>query len=147
MGVLSIVEGPTHQILTRDGDRVTQDEDRDENLEAATRAWLCTRWPQLRAEAERQGWVARLDQAQAALRGGTAPSRVGRRLGLTIDESQLTPFRGDADYVTLADFGLDPVATTGDYGCPYHRCPQRRAPRPDGGPPSCVDGAPMQRLV
>jgi hypothetical protein len=122
---------------------LTEDRDRDDDLEPATLAWLCDRWPMLQEEADRQGWRPRLDRAQAALQAGAPPTRICQRLGLSVEESQVEEFRGDSQYVSLSNFRLDPAPSTAYYTCPHHRCGQRRPLSDAGRPPTCVDGAPM----
>jgi hypothetical protein len=110
-------------------------------------AWLCTHLPDLRADADRDGWAPRLDAAVTALRNGVPATEVCRRLGLAIDIVALRarlgePARGTGPS-TLGDLRLAPVNAVSDYTCPHGSCQRHARPDRHGHEPVCVDGTPM----
>lgn len=121
-------------------------------------AWLCTQLAQLQSDAARDGWLPKLEAAVAALRSGTPPTTVCRRLGLTVDATQLAtrvrnPTRDagrsviNAVPAAISDLRMDPVAVRGDYVCPHGSCYRRGRSDQRGYEPVCVDGTPMLRSV
>jgi hypothetical protein len=123
---------------------MTADVDDDDHLMLV---WLCTQLPDLRADADRDGWTPRLDAAIAALRSGVPATQVCRRLGLAVDVVALRArlddrIRGTGP-ATLGDLRLTPVIPGGDYTCPHGSCERRARPDRYGHEPVCVDGTPM----
>lgn len=112
--------------------------------EATALAWLCTQLPELRANADQAGWRQRLDTAEQALRAGTPPTEILKRLGIdTIDTNDTYALRGTLTPATITDLGIDPVPTTGTYTCPHGYCPRQAHPDHRGRTPHCADGTPM----
>jgi hypothetical protein len=110
-------------------------------------AWLCTHLPELRADADRDGWTHRLDAAITALRNSAPATQVCRRLGLSIDIAALRDPRGNPTRgtvpATIGDFVAPRVLVHGDYLCPHGSCERRGRPDRHGREPVCADGSPM----
>jgi hypothetical protein len=115
-----------------------------DNADGDVAAWLCTHLTDLTADPGYPRWAHKLDAALTAIRAGTPALQAltDQHIPISVNAArgeQRTIARGDL--ATLADYGIDPVAVTGDYTCPAqepaHRCPRRCAPGPDGQQPRC----------